>query len=290
MRLKAFQYSGIMISVGYWMLMNLWKTMPIQVEWGFCLLLLAITGIPHGAADHLVAEKLAFRANKSFSLSIFIIKYLSVMLMYGIVWYFFPLLSFILFILISVFHFGDLETTFTTKSNLSGIRYLLEIIRSLILGAGILGFILSQHAVEVSNILQHFNLGVTIPVDTFSGGFYLFCILLGFQKEHQTYFIHTAVTLLIGTYLPILPAFMCYFAGCHAIYSLRVLSTSLAIPLASIYRSLLPFTGLAFLMGALYVCIVSQDKWIAHAFMFLSILTLPHFFLMHQISVKKREK
>ncbi len=289
MILKAIRFSGIILSVGYWMMASLWKTMPIQVELAFCIFLLALTGIPHGAADHLVAEKLANQENKSFSLPGFVSKYLSVMMLYGILWYFSPLISFVLFIAISVFHFGDLETSFTEKSTQSGIAYYFSLLRSLVLGIGILGFILSQHASEVSNILLQFKLGIRVSFDELPVGVYIVCILLGYQKEHKIYFIHTAITLLIGTYLPILPAFMCYFAGCHAVYSLRVLSTSLEISMRNLYLRLIPFTSLALGMGVIYVSFVNQEKWLAHAFMFLSILTLPHFFLMHQITFKKPE-
>lgn len=285
--INLYRTSGILLSLGYLVLTRVWINMPIQVEWGFCFVLLASLGIPHGAADHLVANLLAKRSNKSFSLNSFISKYFLVMACYGILWYFFPLISFILFIGISVFHFGDLETTFTTKSGDTGLKYVGQLTRSVVLGIGILGFILSQHAPEVSSILQNFNLGVKVPLDALPVGFYVFCIAIGFQSEHTTHFINTAITLLIGTFLPILPAFMCYFAGCHSVYSLRVLATSFNFRLSHLYIKLVPFTIAAIGMGATYVALVSQERWLAHAFIFLSILTLPHFFLMHQIAPKR---
>lgn len=285
--IKLVHIAGILLSLGYWLLISLWSTMPIQIEWGFCIFLLASLGIPHGAADHLVAQKLAKQENKNFNLWVFIGKYLAVMLLYGILWYYFPLLSFILFIALSVFHFGDLETTSKPKMNASGIKYVGEIVRSFILGIGILGFILSQHQLEVDKILQNFNLGVGIPFYRIPTGLYILCFLIGYQKEHRTYFIHTGITLLIGTLLPILPAFMCYFAGCHAMYSIRVLSLSLNLSPRALLSKLLPFTLLALIMGFAYLFLVSREKWLAHAFIFLSFLTLPHFFLMHQITPQK---
>lgn len=285
----AFHLSGIALSIAYLIGISLWKTMPVQVEWGFCLFLLATLGIPHGAADHLVAQKLAIQEKKSFRIFSFIIKYILVMFLYGCLWYISPLISFLIFIVISIFHFGDLETSSKRSNHLSPIQYYISIIRSMILGLGILGFILSQHAKDVSAILQKFDLGVVISIDTLPVGFYIVCILAGYQKDHKIYFIHTAATLFIGTFLPILPAFMCYFAGCHSVYSLKALSNTLEIPLASLYKRLIPFTCIALFMGTLYIGFVSEEKWLAHAFMFLSILTLPHFFLMHQIIINKPE-
>ncbi len=285
--ISFYRISGIVLTIGYWVLISLWKNMPNQIEWAFCLFLLVILGIPHGAADHLVAQQLARLQNSSFSLISFASKYLAVMVAYGIMWYFFPLASFVIFIGISIFHFGDLETTDASQTAKTGPAYFIQILRTCLLGMGILGFILSEHATEVGIILQNFNLGIHITVDALPVGFYILCILLGFQKEHTGYFINTGVTLLLGMYLPLLPAFMCYFAGCHSIYSIRVLTTSLALSTKDLYLRLLPFTVAAFVMGMVYVLMVNQQKWLAHAFIFLSILTLPHFFLMHKIIPKR---
>lgn len=278
---------GVIIGLGYLLLTGLWKNMPVQVEWGFCIFLLATLGIPHGAADHLVANQLARTQNKAFNIYYFIFKYISVMIAYGVLWFYFPLISFIIFIGISVFHFGDLETTFISKKTSFDYIYYLQLFRSLILGMGILGFILSQHAEEVLKIVQNFNLGIQIPFDALPISFYIVCMLFGFQKEHTSYFINTGMTLLIGTFLPILPAFMIYFACCHSVYSLRVLSRSLEVNMKTLYIRLLPFTFLAFISGITYIMLISAEKWLAHSFIFLSILTLPHFFLMHKIIPKR---
>lgn len=280
-------FSGIGLSFAYWILISLWNTMPIEMEWGFCVLLLASLGIPHGAADHLVAKQLSSGSGKPFNFFVFIVKYLSVMLIYAMLWYVSPLISFIIFIGISVFHFGDLETSVKSKTEVKGLKYSWEILISLMLGIGILGFILSVHAQEVQLILQSFDLGHSIPIDYLPPAFYLVCIFIGYQKTHASYFINTGITLLIGIYLPILPAFMCYFAGCHAVYSLRILARSMNLSLKKLYLQLLPFTFLAFALGIGYILIINPSKWLAHSFIFLSILTLPHFFLMHKIAIRK---
>ena len=281
------QSAGIVFSLGFWGLGSVWKDMPVHVEWGFCAVLLATLGIPHGAADHLVAEKLAHAQHQSFHLPMFLVKYLSIMAAYLLLWYVSPLVSFGVFIAISVFHFGDLETTADESRAQMGLPYYLQILRSFVLGVGILGFILSQHAQEVTPILQKFDLGITLDVETLPAGFYVVCMLLGFQKEHTVYFIYTGITLWIGLYLPLLPAFMCYFAGCHSMYSLRVLATSLECGMWKLVGQLVPFTLAAISLGTTYLYLVSPQKWVAHAFIFLSILTLPHFFLMHKIIPKR---
>jgi Brp/Blh family beta-carotene 15,15'-monooxygenase len=252
----------------------------------FAGLMLVLLGIPHGAVDHLVAERLAKQKNESFTLAPFIMKYLGIMFAYGVCWQFFPQLSFILFIGISIFHFGDIESTKTYSPIQSTGKYILQIVRSSLLGLGILGFILTSHREEVNAILVNLPMGSSYRLGTISTYYFLGMMLLGFQKEHASYFINTLVTLLMGKYIPLIPAFVCYFGACHAMYSLRILSDSLQMTFGQLYLKLLPLTLVAIILGIAYVSLVNSEKWLAHAFIFLSILTLPHFFLMHQIAHK----
>lgn len=274
---------GIISSLIYWVLALLIENnKQLDLVYGACLLVLL--GIPHGAVDHLVAQRLAENKKKSFSLLGFISSYLGIMLAYAICWQFFPNTSFLVFIAISIFHFGDLEITSKPTEAQSNGQYWIQILRSCLLGLGILGFILFSHPKEVNAILMNLPKGFAYQLVEFPSYFFLGLMLLGFQKEHTKYFINTAITLWIGSYLPLIPAFMCYFGACHSTYSLRVLSESLPLAFGKLYLKLIPFTLLALVMGLAYLFFVSQEKWLAHSFVFLSILTLPHFFLMHQIS------
>lgn len=255
----------------------------------FGALMLILLGIPHGAVDHLVAQRLAEQKKENFNLALFIIKYLGIMLAYGVCWHFFPQVSFILFIGISIFHFGDMESTRTHSAIKSTGAYILQIVRSSLLGLGILGFILTSHRDEVNAILANLPMGTSYRLGSISTYYFLGMMLLGFQQEHTSYFINTLLTLIIGMYIPLIPAFMCYFGACHATYSLRVLSESLKMTFGQLYQKLLPLSLVAIILGIGYISLVDSEKWLAHAFIFLSILTLPHFFLMHQIARKTQD-
>ena len=62
-------------------------------------------GIPHGALDGAISVTLGF--TKSFHLQLrFIITYLLIAILVVLLWYFFPVFSLILFLLVSIFHFG----------------------------------------------------------------------------------------------------------------------------------------------------------------------------------------
>jgi len=131
-------------------------------EYLFAGLMLVFLGIPHGAVDHLVAQRIAKHQKETFKLAPFIIKYLGIMFAFGVCWQFFPQLSFILFIGISIFHFGDIESTKANIPIKSTGQYILQIVRSSLLGLGIIGFILLSHREEVNAVLA--NLPMAPPV------------------------------------------------------------------------------------------------------------------------------
>jgi len=102
-------------------------------------------------------------------------------------------------------------------------------------------------------------------------------MLVGFQKEHTSYFINTLLTLIIGMYIPLIPAFMCYFGACHSMYSLRVLSNSLQMTFGQLYQKLIPLSLFAIILGIAYISFVDSEKWLAHAFIFYRFSPYPFF-------------
>ena len=69
------------------------------------LFFIIFMGIPHGALDGAISVTLGF--TKSFYLQVrFIITYLLVATLVVVMWYFLPVFSLILFLIVSIFHFG----------------------------------------------------------------------------------------------------------------------------------------------------------------------------------------
>ena len=73
---------------------------------------LLFTGIPHGALDNYIAKKSANNDNIFFNLSFFIIRYIFLMLLYGILWWVLPGLSLCLFIFFNSISFWRNRFTF----------------------------------------------------------------------------------------------------------------------------------------------------------------------------------
>jgi len=245
----------------------------------FSGILLFIIGIPHGAGDHLVAKKIAERYQLTFQLKTFILIYIGIMACYALLWFLIPTVAFIIFIAISIFHFGDMEDLFEMNAN----QTFLTTIRIFLLGSGILSCILFSHWSEVSTIIQEMKVNVPENISPSLIYISLICLVLGFDKKNANQFLNTFFTLIAGFFLPLIPAFICYFSCCHAVNSFRGMKNHLELNVIDLYKKLLPFSFGAILIGYLYMKLLTKNVELYPIFIFFSLLTLPHFLLMHQL-------
>jgi len=272
-------YIGAIITTLYlisYLVMGPWDK---TIDFIFAGILLLLTGIPHGAGDHLIAQKIADRQHLSFHLKPFIMYYLGSMAAYAVLWYLSPTSAFIIFIGISVFHFGDMEDLAVVKPK----ETLLNLARTIFLGSGILSFILFSHWNEVVEVVSEMKVQIPQNIPSYLIFFSFILLILGFQKKNSAYFFNTFLTLVAGYFLPLIPAFICYFSCCHAIYSFMGLKNHLETSFLNLYKKLLPFSVGAFFMGLAYMFLTSNTLQLYPIFIFLSLLTLPHFLLMHKL-------
>ena len=272
-------YIGAIVALLYlvsYLLLGPWSS---SIDLYICGFLLLAIGIPHGAGDHLIAAKIAQRENLTFHLRPFIVYYLGIMLVYAALWFVSPLISFIIFIAISVFHFGDMEDVHPVESTKTWVN----LAKTICLGTGILSFILLSHWPEAYRIITDMQVKLPAKLPAFSIFSSLLFLLLGFQKKNFHPFFNTFFALVIGYFLPLIPAFICYFSCCHAITSFEGMRKHLEMKIEELYKKLIPFSLGAFLLGILYIKLVSNDLQLYPIFIFLSLLTLPHFLLMHKL-------
>jgi Brp/Blh family beta-carotene 15,15'-monooxygenase len=265
-----------LIYLGAYLLLGPWSS---SIDLIICGSLLLLIGIPHGAGDHLIAAKIASRENLTFHLKPFIMYYLGIMMAYAALWYLSPLVSFIIFISISIFHFGDMEDVHPVESSTTWSN----LIKTICLGSGILSFILVSHWSEVLEITTAMQVNLPKDLPPFSLLISLLLLSLGFQKKNFHPFLNTFFALIIGFFLPLIPAFICYFSCCHAITSFEGMRKHLEIEIVELYKKLAPFSVGAFLLGIVYIKLVSNNLQVYPIFIFLSLLTLPHFILMHKL-------
>jgi beta-carotene 15,15'-dioxygenase len=283
---------------------------PINLQCAFFAFFIFLTGIPHGAIDHLVEQKTAEKNQKSFNLAFFSARYVLTMAFYGLMWFALPSLSLLFFLLISAWHFGE------TDIENAPIKPLWNTTR-FVFGCFVLLFILLFHSAETTPILarisqnnstvlliwnQLINSKLMILMSTFISTLILFYLankndLITFNKSR---YFRLFLILLLTYFLPLLPAFALYFGGWHALCSFDSIHNYLSNnsennsenqPAFSILKtwsktlsfSLLAFASLAFATWYWLHFLQTFDP-LPLLFIFLSLITLPHLNVMHKMN------
>jgi Brp/Blh family beta-carotene 15,15'-monooxygenase len=185
------------------------------IEMSLFVLILFMVGIPHGAIDHLISNPV-FDIG---SFKLFLMKYLFLIGIYLIVWYFFPLLALLAFLVMSSYHFG--QTHFIHISSPIKLFWLLNISR----GGYFLAVILvgnwdttrlilsSLTSLEFVNEYKFWVLGIfsilTLFFQTFWG-----------PKWSKTHLIELMILGPVLYFTPLLIGFIVYFGFWHSLPSM----------------------------------------------------------------------
>ena len=299
------QIAPTYLSIAFGLVLVGWEvevgTLSATVQWVVFAGLLVIVGIPHGALDHLIARETASRAGKTFSLSWFVVRYLLIMSVYGTTWFLFPGLSLALFLLMSIWHFGE--------TDIEGVPPTLiwSMVR-LVVGGFVLAFILLTHPAEVTPVLEHMAHNQLVIMALWQsailhswlllGGWGLVtACLFGVALQRSPVVVdwlrlaRLAIILVLCCELPLLLAFGLYFSGWHALNSFQMTYGYLQhsrLPLVTagqIWINSLPLTAIT-----LASCIALAWWWphstqvedpLRLVFVFLSLITLPHLCVLH---------
>lgn len=278
------EYFAKALGLGIALLFLLFPDLSQIIQLTVFALILLLVGIPHGGIDHLIHNP-NIRLQ---GLLAFILRYLLLMLGYGLLWWFLPLAALSAFILMSAYHFG--QSHFLGKGKLQGregMLYLLkgafflftilfgdwnmtqEIVSSMIsldlseeLRLGVLGMILVSSLVAQSRSKKKLDLAdgldylILAPILYFSPLLISFAVYFGFW--------HSLPSMMAEyTYLRQIPTFNSPFK-----FGKQLLPFS-AISLIGIAGIL--FTGLKFLEpNQLYLLF----------FVLISLISLPHILYM----------
>lgn len=274
-------------------------TVPALVDYSFFGILLLTLGIPHGAVDHAVAQQLAVAKAQPFSLRRFIAQYLMQMALYAALWYFFPTLSLLLFLVLSAWHFGESDVQ-PAPSHLAWKT------TQFTLGSLLLYFILMRQPELTGDILQSITQGharavaVWTWLSTHSLAVYgVLLAALGCATWSAQRFAPMAIPLkrwgyltallMVMYFLPLLPAFALYFGGWHALNTFHHMANFMGhtAGIAKLWKAALPFTLLAFvfliLTGVVWFTTLAHHDPIPVLFIFIALITLPHLVVMNQM-------
>jgi len=123
------------------------------LQLNFFLLGIIVLGVPHGAADLLVAIQNAGSHKKSFSKIRFFINYLGRLIIFAAILWLLPIVGIILFIVFAAYHFGETDLHHYKTDLLSGK------IMVTAYGILILSVLLLNHLEEVKPIINYFESG-----------------------------------------------------------------------------------------------------------------------------------
>lgn len=263
--------------------------------------MMLLLGLPHGATDH--GLFLALRKDKLANNKLrFYLLYVGVIATYGLVWYFIPMVAFLIFILLSVYHFGQSNWVDVKHDNpvLARAHYLLW-------GVGILLTPILLHAGEAVAIVATMTSTVLdaperSTVLLFIGfmGLVNFVMLVslwlsGSLDARRMLLECLAYALLMGMFFTnsLLLGFTVYFVFWHSLASARDQLQFFERRLSPGLRRQLYGEIAMTVLGALAFCLIVwfgpgpesalQPSVIGGVFIVISLLTMPHMILVEQL-------
>jgi Brp/Blh family beta-carotene 15,15'-monooxygenase len=264
---------------------------------------LILFGVPHGALDLYIDQHLnKTNANQK----LFLLKYLANIVLYATVWYFFPIMALIIFILITSYHFGEIDWMGKANNIVHKIIYTL-------LGFAWILFLLTKNinfALDVFLTMGRSNIHKE-PLIQLANNIYpftlitLFIVYIGlfifkdyfFSKSVYYYYslAQTMILILFVLYMPLWISFAFYFGFWHSLLSFDKIRISFDIPNTFkgwgglLFKSA-PFSIMAW-FGFAYITFLTLNSKDASGvftllFISLSVLALPHLQVFTKLKLK----
>lgn len=289
---------------------------PFGWQLGLFILLMILTGIPHGAVDHVVyqyvendgvsdkaesIEKTLQSSNKmkKAHLGRFFLVYMGIIAAYSALWLLFPKLCLAIFLLMSFYHFGQSQLYYLNMSEQNILKVVLYLCWGGLIIGGIVFFNYEASTEVLAGIIDlpallsrdsALNLLILLGVFTLTG-----LIFAYFRKSlyaDQLLFEIFSLGLLLGLFYlaPLLIAFAIYFGLWH---SLKAIQAELRHfdeeqqSLVWFYRQAWPFSLLSFVgIGILILAASQLEAYISPYMLFfiaISVLTMPHMYYMQKL-------
>ena len=263
--------------------------------------MMLLLGLPHGATDH--GLFLALRKDKRTDNKLgFYLRYVGVIAAYGLVWYFIPLVAFSIFILLSVYHFGQ-----SSWVNVKHRNPILARAHYIVWGAGILLTPILIHTDEAVTIVatmtstvlkapEHSTALMFIGLMGLVNTIVLVSLWLSGSLDKRRMMLEVlAYALLMGMFFTnsLLLGFTVYFVFWHSLASARDQLQFFERRLSPDLRRQLYGEIAMTVLGALAFCLIVwfgpgpesalQPSVIGGVFIVISLLTMPHMILVEQL-------
>lgn len=257
-------------------------------------ILILTFGMLHGANDlKLIRKSTGNRGKKSFILTLFL--YVSVVLLGFALFYFLPGIAFVLFIVVSGYHFG--QQHWASKLNGKGP---LKLVLELMYGLLVLSMLFQAHAETVSSVIEDIT-QYSVPLPHYQWAVWIFGILTGLaflllrlQKRIKAHIVKQLFFLLVFFVVfqtaSLLWSFAIYFILWHSL-------PSIADQIVFLYGNLTRHSFLKYLkssfiywlfaaLGSTVILFVLKDDLQTSLSLFLSFLaaiTFPHVFVISKL-------
>lgn len=284
----------------------LWFPMAIDsaAVW-IVVLSVGIIGIPHGAIDHIMAAELYDLNQTLKDHLLFYASYLLVMIVVGTLWIFFPEAGMALFLIISIYHFGqaDMEDFLARREPINRLFYVnrgLLIIGLIVFSDPLTTYPIMADAMQIdivffSNLMPSANISLMVIIGTY----FLIsvpAIITGRIENTLTFIVDS---LLLSLFLLItgpLIGFAIYFALWHSAGHINEMreffeQRGKSLSIGNFYKKATPFTLVSMLGLALLLFINLQlnleNQFLSLMFILISVLTLPHMLIVERMYDEK---
>jgi len=287
-------------------LINNFYPLSLEIQLIFFGLGVIFLGIPHGSLDHVIYHHERNEAMNFKSVVRFLLFYVGFAVLYAILWIISVELSILLFILISAYHFGEMDLnglslTSSLKTrilfSLYGLLFLLNYllfqfpqVEAILLGFP--GF--DDGQIGKLRLLYGYQNEVLIASILFFVPILLFYLYQSqqFGLQQLVSVLQLSLLMLIVFNLPILLGFGFYFNIWHAGHSMAEIKKFLGWENKNywfIYRKSWLTNGFSFLMIAILFIIFkgNLDRLLAIFFMSIAILTAPHMKVISVLFTKR---
>jgi Brp/Blh family beta-carotene 15,15'-monooxygenase len=287
-------------------LINNFYPLSLEIQLIFFGLGVIFLGIPHGSLDHVIYHRERNEAMNFKSVVRFLLFYVGFAVLYAILWIISVELSILLFILISAYHFGEMDLnglslTSSLKTrilfSLYGLLFLLNYllfqfpqVEAILLGFP--GF--DDGQIGKLRLLYGYQNEILIVSILFFVPILLFYLYQSqqFGLQQLVSVLQLSLLMLIVFNLPILLGFGFYFNIWHAGLSMAEIKKFLGWENKNywfIYRKSWLTNGISFLMIAILFIIFkgNLERLLAIFFMSIAILTAPHMKVISVLFTKR---
>lgn len=264
-----------------------------------------VIGIPHGAIDHIMAAELYDLNQTLKDHLLFYASYLLVMIIIGALWIFLPEAGMALFLIISIYHFGqaDMEEFLIRHEPFNRLFYFARgflIIGLIIFSDPLTTYPIMADAMRIDTIV----FSGFMPSATFSLWFIISVYFIISTAAVLTNRIEDASTFIVDSLLltffllvtgPLI-GFAVYFALWHSAGHINEMreffeDRGKSLSVGKFYKKATPFTivsiiGLALLLY-INVQLNLENQFLSLMFILISVLTLPHMLIVEKMYEEK---